>query len=144
MVKKILLIIVLLFSFCYAYDYVVTDNMEVLDFEINFNQDNIYKFVLERARDYNGQFIADNQETEENEAYIEVTENKTIKEFTYYNVANNLLYIQITGGYYGTCFNSSKYPVTGEIMAYYESLGATINQQEYIEVLKNNIESDFK
>lgn len=109
--------------------YIKTTDVSILDLEVPVEQTNAYSDELERARDENGKFIADDMDTEENEAYK--PRKKTLSEFTYTEVLGDIIFIQVTGGYTPlNCFNSRKFPVTDELLNWYLSIGDSSSVEE--------------
>lgn len=109
--------------------YIKTLDKSVLEIEVPVEQTNAYSDELVRARDENGKFIADDMDTEENEAFT--PRKKTLKEFTYTEVLGDVVFIQVTGGYTpNKCFSNRKFPVTDELLDWYLSLGESTNVEE--------------
>lgn len=111
--------------------FIKTYDKSVLTQKVPVEQANAYSDRQIRARDDNGQFIPDDESTEDiNEAYT--YEKKTLEEFTWCREVGDLLFVQVTGGYTpNNCFNSRKFPVTDELLDWYLSLGDTSTVKEY-------------
>lgn len=120
--------------------YVMTADESVLIRVVMLNQANVYSEELERARDYLGHFIADDETTESDEAYT--PRRKTVEEFTYVTEIGGKFYIQVTGGYDESSFNSRNFPITDDVIDFYLTLGEPVTNEEFKKA-KESIENEI-
>lgn len=123
-----------------ATEFIKTRDLSFVNEEIPFDQYNAWTTVLINSIDENGLYVTDDPSTIENESYESTTIRRVVQEFTFCNIIDDVLYVQITGGYIGTCFNYLKYPITEEIKTWFLGHGELISNEKYIDVLSKNIE----
>jgi hypothetical protein len=116
--------------------FIRSADLSVLDVEVIGDSSICFKDAPVRARDDEGHYVADDINTDINEAYEPGKVRKVLKEFTKCYVIGGIVYIMVSGGFMDnngvlTSKNTRANPLKDEQIDWYLTLGEACTSAEF-------------